>query len=290
MNESTRNICINLTRRCNLNCPGCYVSDLVHHTNRKGEMDLSLEKIKQIVDLKDIDGVYLTGGEPLCHPEIKEIVDYFYMNGKKVSIATNGLLFTEELFRFLDHKGITLLISLREEYKDVFAVINRLASFDIEVVCYHLPTESSPNLLVELIQKCPSVRKIKLLYDSKDSPNASSWFSILNKIHKKINLHMNHIEVMVELGFLPKQNEISKQYRKGAFDRIHISTEGLFYNCPLMVLGGDGVSELPPKMCTPKTCPVLSKRLDDEKFSSVCCFLVADLNTAILLAKWGGIK
>lgn len=290
MNEMNREICINITRRCNLHCPECYVSDFIHRTNSKGMMDLSLDAIKQIVNLSTIDGVYLTGGEPFAHPGIRRIIDFFHINCKKVSIATNGLLLSEELLDFLNHKNVTLLVSLREDHKEVFRIINQIAMFDIEVICYHLPLKSSPDLLFDFIQHCPSVKKIKLLYDSKEPPKATEWFSLLKKIHEKIKVVMDNVEVTLELGFLPKQNQIAMEERRGAFDRIHISTEGLFFNCPLMVLDGNGKTELPPEICTPEKCPVLAKNLDDDKFSSVCCFLVTSLENAVLLARWGNIK
>lgn len=253
-------------------------------------MDLTLNEIKDIIDLSTIDGVYLTGGEPLAHPEIKEIISYFIQNGKGVQIATNALLLTEDMMEFLDHKNISLLVSLREDHKEVYQIINQVAQFDIEIVCYHLPTTTSPELLYEFIHECPSVKSIKLLYNSKNSPTATKWFSLLNRIYNKISGYLGDVDVTVEIGFLPKQNKIAQQPGRGAFDRIHVSTEGLFYSCPLLVLNENGQSKLPPERCTPEKCPIFAKKLDDEKYTSVCCFLVASLDNAILIAKWGGIQ
>ena len=290
MNETSRNICINLTRRCNLNCPECYVADFLHRTNGKGKMDLTLNEIKEIIDLSTIDGVYLTGGEPLAHPEIREIISYFIQNGKGVQIATNALLLNENMMRFLDHKNISLLVSLREDHKEVYQIVNRASRFDIEIVCYHLPTSTSPALLYEFIHECPSVKNIKLLYNSKNSPTATEWFSLLGKIYKTIAGVSNGINISVEIGFLPKKNKIAQQPGRGAFDRVHVSTEGLFYSCPLLVLNGNGRDKLPPERCTPEKCPIFARNLDDDKYTSVCCFLVTSLETAILIAKWGGIQ
>lgn len=288
MNDNIREICINITRRCNLHCPFCYVYEYVNQKNNDMKIDLSLDQIKQTVNLSSIDGVYLTGGEPFMHPNVKEIINYFFENGKKINIATNGLLLNDEMFQFLSHKNITLLISLRDEYSETFQIINKLKAYDIEVVCYHLPSNTSPELLSRLILDCPSVKKIKLLYDSKSPKRASEWFKLLYEIYRKLKLNIEDIQITVEIGFLPKKNVIASDERRGAFDRIQISTEGLYYYCPLLVSKTKGRRELPPVKCHPDICPILSKRLDDEKFSSVCCFLVTSLENAIMIGKYGG--
>lgn len=289
MNDMTHEICINLTRRCNLHCEFCYVHDLVNKKNNDLHLDLSLEKIKKLVDFSAVEGVYLTGGEPFMHPDIKEIINYFFENGKKINIATNALLLNEEMFRFLNHKNITLLISLREEYSETFRIINQLKDFDIEVICYHLPSDTSPDILLKLVSECPSVKKIKLLYDSKSPKKAPEWFAILHKIYNKIKVYAGHIDIIVEIGFLPRNNVLALDERRGAFDRIQISTEGRYYYCPLLVSNTEGRMELPPIKCQPDTCPVLSKKLDDESLTSVCCFLVTSLENAIKVGKYGGV-
>lgn len=290
MNDSVRDICINITRRCNLRCPECYVSDLIHQTNTVGEVDLSLDTIQEILDMSAIDSVYLTGGEPFCHPKIKEIISFFFTNGKNVRVATNALLLNEEMMQFLEENSVQLLVSLRDNFKETYDIVNMLGRHNVQVVCYHLPDEGSPDLLSDFIQKCPSVKNIKLLYNSKNSPTVKEWFSLLNKIYNRIKCDIQDVSVTVEVGFLPKQNKIAMSPKRGAFDRIHISTEGLFYSCPLLVLEGNGKKELPPEKCIPEKCPIFARKLDDDRFASVCCFQVTSIENAVLLAKWGGIE
>lgn len=288
MNNNIREICINITRRCNLHCTYCYVYDFVNQKNRKEKMDLSFEQIKQKINLSMIDGVYLTGGEPFMHPEIKKIINYFFENSKKINIATNALLLDDDILHFMSNKNITLLVSLRDEYKETFQIINKLKDFGIEVICYHLPSSTSPFVLSKLILECSSIKKIKLLYDSKSPKRAPEWFELLYEIYRKLRTEIENIEIIVEIGYLPKKNVIATDERRGAFDRIQVSTEGVYYYCPLLVSHTEGTMELPPIKCQPDICPILSKNLDDEKFSSVCCFLVTSLENAIKIGKYGG--
>ncbi|OOM82029.1 antilisterial bacteriocin subtilosin biosynthesis protein AlbA [Clostridium puniceum] len=290
MESNMNEISINITRRCNLHCSYCYVYDLINKKNNNMELDLSLEKIKGLVKLSSIDGVYLTGGEPFMHPDIREIINFFANAGKKINIATNGFLIDSEMAEFLQHKNVSLLISIRDDdFKKTAKIINLLNNFGISVICYHLPTTESPYIISQLLKECPSVNAIKLLYDSKDPKNSSEWFSLLYAIYCKLKSHIYNIDINVEIAYLPKENVIAKDSRRGAFDRIHISTEGLFYYCPILVSKTEGKSDLYTQKCTPDSCPVLSKKLDDEKFTSVCCFLVASLENAIKIGKFGGV-
>lgn len=80
---------LELTRRCNLNCLMCY--------NASGKVlpsELSTQEIKKLLDEMDKAGIFearLTGGEPTCHPDFLEILDYSISRGFYVSLATHGV-------------------------------------------------------------------------------------------------------------------------------------------------------------------------------------------------------
>jgi len=69
---------LNLTSKCPLNCPFCYIKEEVGHT------ELSLEKLKKLwLNLrkysKELGVVYrinLTGGDIFYHTDIKNIIDF----------------------------------------------------------------------------------------------------------------------------------------------------------------------------------------------------------------------
>ncbi len=101
---------LDVTNYCNLNCPFCYNASA---PTRKEF--LSLEHFKIIVDkIKNRSmTVHLSGGEPLTHPDIREMVDYLIQNDIKFDIATNGTLLTEELVELLvDYSKASIQISL----------------------------------------------------------------------------------------------------------------------------------------------------------------------------------
>lgn len=98
-----------LTYRCNLNCPYCYVGD----DRKKQEMtyDEWLRVIKQVPFYSFIT---LVGGEPLIREDFKEIL--FASSKKvlsKVNVVTNGVLINDDIIKaFIKSKMMLLSVSL----------------------------------------------------------------------------------------------------------------------------------------------------------------------------------
>ena len=91
------------TKRCNLYCEGCY------SRNEKGT-DKSLAQIRDDMEVfvrnRRADSVSITGGDPLIHPEIVEIVRIVKEEyGLKPVLNTNGMALTPELLRELKRAG-----------------------------------------------------------------------------------------------------------------------------------------------------------------------------------------
>ena len=85
---------IRLLEKCNLNCVSCYARD--HDRNQMlsfSEFRDILETIKQVQkpDHK-MSVIYLSGGEPLLHPQFLDILKYSFTKFDRISILTNGLL------------------------------------------------------------------------------------------------------------------------------------------------------------------------------------------------------
>ncbi|SVC82750.1 uncharacterized protein METZ01_LOCUS335604, partial [marine metagenome] len=75
--------------RCNLACPGCGKIDYpVAILNQR----LSLEDCLAAVDECGAPVVSIPGGEPLIHPEMKQIVEGIVARKKFVYLCTNALL------------------------------------------------------------------------------------------------------------------------------------------------------------------------------------------------------
>ncbi len=88
-----------LTEGCNLICRHCWLSPKYQKENISYPV-LSIELIKSIINQAKplgLTAVKLTGGEPLLHPEILEILKIIKVQNLSFSMETNGILCTAEL-------------------------------------------------------------------------------------------------------------------------------------------------------------------------------------------------
>jgi len=120
---------VDLTRRCNLRCPGCRFHSTKIDMPGPGDQrirDLNEETFKiYLNELKEMGTEYLvlTGdGEPFLHPRLLDFIDTSKDAGLKVTLFTNGTLLDKRRLRGLVDKGLdTLRVSLwassEEEYK-----------------------------------------------------------------------------------------------------------------------------------------------------------------------------
>ena len=92
---------LHLTNKCNMKCPHCYME-----SGKAYENELTTEQIKKLCeDFAEFGGtdISLTGGEPTIRDDFFEIVEFSTKLGIKISIFTNGTLWTEEMVGKLSH-------------------------------------------------------------------------------------------------------------------------------------------------------------------------------------------
>lgn len=101
--EELKNLFFQLsTKTCNLKCKNCYIQKNPY----KNEDDfISLDKIKQtLLSVKNkkikLNSIYLTGGEPLLHPDFNQILR-MCLKVSNTTILTNGTMINDKKARFL---------------------------------------------------------------------------------------------------------------------------------------------------------------------------------------------
>lgn len=140
--------CIIFTRGCNLRCPFCHNSSILEFNNEDSKFSEKeifdyLEKRKNI-----LDGVCITGGEPLLQPDIKEFIKKIKNLNLKVKLDTNGT-------NYLKLKEL-----IEENLVDYVAM-------DIKNVYDKYPiTTGVKNINIENIKKCITLlKKNKVKYE-----------------------------------------------------------------------------------------------------------------------------
>ena len=95
--------------RCNLACAGCGKIQYPAHVLKR---QLTAEQCFQAVEECGAPMVSLPGGEPLLHPQIKEIVEGLVQRKKYVYLCTNAVLLKDKLDLFTPSKYLTIGVHL----------------------------------------------------------------------------------------------------------------------------------------------------------------------------------
>jgi len=89
-------------RRCNLSCAYCNEYDDV---SKPVPTDVMIKRINRLADL-GTGVITLSGGEPLLHPELDEIIAAMRRRGVLAGMITNGYLLTPDRVRKLNDAGL----------------------------------------------------------------------------------------------------------------------------------------------------------------------------------------
>lgn len=90
-----------LTEGCNLRCRHCWIAPK-YQSEGQPQTALDFDLFRSIVEQArplGLSGVKLTGGEPLLHSQIHEILEFVRMSGLHLTVESNGVLCTPELAR-----------------------------------------------------------------------------------------------------------------------------------------------------------------------------------------------
>jgi len=130
-----------LTEGCNLKCRHCWIAPN-YEEDQNGKLNfpyISLEIFKDIVEQGIELGlavVKLTGGEPLIHPQIEEIISYIHRKKLRLIIETNGVLVTPELAKLtLQGKNSFVSVSIDSSERETHDRIRGVpGSFDAAIL------------------------------------------------------------------------------------------------------------------------------------------------------------
>ena len=109
-------VCVDITRRCNLRCTGCFSHGLGEKKYVPGDhavLDVPFPLVERVMAELRMLGtrkVSLSGeGEPLLHPRIFDIIASCKREGMQVQLFTNGTLLREETILSLLRSGVDIV-------------------------------------------------------------------------------------------------------------------------------------------------------------------------------------
>ena len=125
--------CLVFTKGCNLRCPFCHNASLVTHTQDAG--DVTQEEILSYLQKRKglLDGVCITGGEPLMQKGIEEFIAKVKELGYSVKLDTNGT-FPDKLRELLDKKLVDYVAMDIKNCKEKYPATTGIQGFGLESV------------------------------------------------------------------------------------------------------------------------------------------------------------
>lgn len=101
---------LEITQQCNLKCVFCYEESDCYKKNNMTMEDF--EKAKQFLLNYGITDIQFIGGEPMIHPNLKEMILSCHGKFKTIEVYTNGTFITQEWCDFFKKYGIQVAISI----------------------------------------------------------------------------------------------------------------------------------------------------------------------------------
>lgn len=125
-----RSICFGITSKCNLNCKHCLNRNLT-----ASEPDMTIRELISVIGQLGEGGTKnlgLFGGEPLCHPHFKRIVEYINKYPMNISLNTNASLIDAEMARWLKaHRIKSAIVSLDGSKPEIMARMRGKDAFEM---------------------------------------------------------------------------------------------------------------------------------------------------------------
>lgn len=105
---------LEVTDVCNIYCKGCYRQRLTGHK----DLDEIKEEITLFKKWRNCDNISISGGEPLTHPHIEEIVEFTHKTKMKPILLTNAVLLKKDKLRDLKSAGLAGLTMHIDSYQE----------------------------------------------------------------------------------------------------------------------------------------------------------------------------
>jgi MoaA/NifB/PqqE/SkfB family radical SAM enzyme len=264
------------TRRCNLACAYCNEFDNV---STPVPLDVMLARIDRLAAL-GTSMIDLSGGEPLLHPEIEEIVRRIRGHGILAGLLTNGYLLTRERIQTLNRAGLDRLqISIDNvtpddvSYKSLKVLdqklrwLAELAEFDVNINSVIGAGVGRPGDALVIAQRALSLgfgTSVGLIHDGsgKIAPldtRQREWYRQLQDLGRSFYSHA-HDRLFQENLIRGVPND----WRCGAGARyLYVCEDGLVHWCsqqrghPGIPLERYGVDDMDREYHTVKSCAPL---------------------------------
>ena len=238
---------IEITSLCNLRCIHCYNDSGVN----KGT--ISFSTYKNLLDQLDVSSdfsVTISGGEPLLHPQIWDILTYTCQKKVNALIITNATLINEEIAKKIFDLGIKVQVSLNGRNESEHDVLCGSGSFKKTMrglKC--LINAGVKNIIIRCVLS--QINKTTIEKFIGDMSKLTNYIDIgtLSIMGRGKNVAQYNIPLLEKNEILHKLNKspFIVELRKNG-KKVNIPENACTFGCPLMYIPQEGKAPLTPRI------------------------------------------
>ncbi|MGA2775331.1 MAG: radical SAM protein [Candidatus Omnitrophota bacterium] len=244
-----RKLILKLTSKCNLDCRFCDIARQNH-----GKKELSKEEVFRIIDSASrlgVEELEITGGEPLLHPDLWEIVEYAYANNIGSNVTTNGLLIKDQIDKIIKSPVWNICISVDGKQETHDKLRNRQGAYQALIEALDLLKNHKKHVVVGFVVTNENVHELEEVYNYFTGKNIDFDFWPVNnqpglyfKNERQNKLFVNFANKLKRIGKISPArhryylktldyftDNLPKRRCLGLIDHFAIDTEGEILPC-----------------------------------------------------------
>jgi MoaA/NifB/PqqE/SkfB family radical SAM enzyme len=195
-----------ISTACNLRCPTCLYALKDPDVFRGGRF-IKVNDFKSVMGkyARAIEIVWLTGGEPLLHPELDKLVEIVKSKGLSVRISTNGILINKKIgiIKSFDFINVSMdgynyetferfRRGTKKQFDNILDGLSLLRKNNLKFMISFIITEENLDEIYEMI-KFGYETKPYILNFHNINPHGSKEYTPLTKKSKKVNQILSDI-------------------------------------------------------------------------------------------------
>ena len=213
-----KTVLIEITNRCNLRCVHCFN---YFERDDYSTLYMSLDNIKYIIEkckLYSLNKIFLSGGEPLLHPDIIKVIelcgeypDIFF------TITTNGLLLTQQLIIEIEkYTNVCVQLSVDGLEKSSYEAQRGKGTYDLFMKSLQMLISSKIKYITA--RTCVTklnFREVGKIYRYLLDNNIMPSFLFANQMgNAEKNWDILHLTMANKITVLNEINKLNKEYKQ----------------------------------------------------------------------------